>query len=300
MRILFMGTPDFACPSLEGLYGAGHHICGVFTQPDKPKHRGMQLLPPPVKELAAGWGIPVYQPKSLKDGTAAGMIQSLRPELIVVVAYGKILPQEILDMASHGCINVHASLLPQYRGAAPIQWAILQGEEVTGVTIMQMDAGLDTGDIITAVETEISPRETAGDLFNRLKILGADTLVETVSAIEGGRVEKTPQNHEEASYAPPLTRDMSPVDWTRPAKEIVNQIRGLNPWPVATATIGGRELKLYEAHVGTGCGRAGDILSAGNDGLEVAAGSGSLVITQLQAPGKRRMSALDYMRGKPF
>ena len=295
-----MGTPEFACPSLEGLHKAGHEICAVFTQPDKPKNRGMRLFPPPVKVLAETWGIPVYQPNSLREGTAAEIIRDIGPALIVVVAYGKILPREILTMAPSGCVNVHASLLPKYRGAAPIQWAILNGERVTGVTIMQMDEGLDTGDIIATRETEILPQETAGALFDRLKILGADALVETIPVIESGKADKTPQDHAEASQAPPLTRAMSPVDWTRPAEEIVNQIRGLNPWPMATATIGGRDFKLYEAHVGTGRGVPGEILSAGKEGLEVAAGLGSVVIRQLQAPGKRCMSASDYLRGKPF
>ena len=295
-----MGTPDFASPSLEGLHEAGHDICAVFTQPDKPKNRGMRLLPPPVKLLAESFGIPVYQPNTLRDGFAAEMIRGLSPDIIVVVAYGKILPREILEIAPYGCVNVHASLLPNYRGAAPIQWAVLNGEQVTGVTIMQMDEGLDTGDIITAAEMEILPEETSGELFERLKILGAKTLVETIPLIEGGKAKKMPQNHQKATHAPPLTRDMSPVDWSRPAKELVNQVRGLNPWPMATAVIGGREFKLLRAHAGSGSGTAGEILAAGEGGLEVAAGTGSLVITELQAPGKRRMSAAEYLRGRPF
>ncbi|MCL2368928.1 MAG: methionyl-tRNA formyltransferase [Oscillospiraceae bacterium] len=300
MKILFMGTPDFACPSLERLYAAGYDICGVFTQPDKPKNRGMQLQAPPVKALALAHGTPVYQPQTLRDGEAASIIRGLGPDLIVVVAYGKILPKEILDLPPYGCINVHASLLPKYRGAAPIQWAVLNGEGETGVTIMQMAQGLDTGDVISTQKTEIFPQETAGGLFDRLKELGADLLVETIPAIMDGRAAKTPQDENLATYAPPLSRALSPVDWNRSAREIISQIYGQNPWPVATSTIAGREFKLYAAHVGEGTGEPGAVLSAGNDGLEVACGDGSVVITELQAPGKKRMGAGAYLRGKPL
>ncbi|MCL2367861.1 MAG: methionyl-tRNA formyltransferase [Oscillospiraceae bacterium] len=311
MRILFMGTPDFACPSLEALYRAGHEICGVFTQPDKPKNRGMQMVFPPVKELALSHGTAVYQPETLRDSVALEHIRALAPELIVVVAYGKILPQEILDLPPHGCINVHASLLPKYRGAAPIQWAVLNGERVTGVTIMQMDVGLDTGDSLTVRETEILPDETAGQLFTRLSHLGAELLADTIPAIADGTAQRTPQNHEKATHAPPLNRGMSPVDWTRSATEIVNQVRGLNPWPMATTIIGAKTFKLHTAHVGANSVRPcstpttilstpGTILSTGSDGLEIACGDGSVIITTLQAPGKRAMSAADYLRGNPI
>ena len=300
MRILFMGTPDFACPSLEGLYGAGYDICGVFTQPDKPKNRGMQLLPPPVKVLAQAHGTPVYQPKTLRDGAAVSLIQSLAPELIVVVAYGKILPKKILDLPPYGCINVHASLLPKYRGAAPIQWAVLNGERETGITIMHMAEGMDTGDMIAIRQTEIGPQETSGELFERLKDLGADLLAETIQTIADGTATRTPQDDTQATLAPMLNRDMSPVDWDQSADQIINQIRGLNPWPVATSVIADREFKFYAARKGPGRGQPGDVLSTGKDGLEIACGDGSVRITELQAPGKKRMDAGAYLRGNPL
>jgi len=298
-----MGTPAFACPSLEALYEAGHEVCGVFTQPDKPKNRGMQLAPPPVKELALSHGTPVYQPGTLRDGEAANRIRALAPELIVVVAYGKILPKEILDIPPYGCINVHASLLPKYRGAAPIQWAILNGEEVTGTTIMHMDVGLDTGDIIAQAELEIL-QDTAGELFHRLSLQGAKLLVNTIPAILDGTAKRIPQDHARATNAPPLNRDMSPVDWSRRAEEIINQIQGLNPWPMATATFHDKIFKLHAAHVGANSVRPsstpGTILSAGEAGLEIACGDGSVMITRLQAPDKKPMAAGEYLRGNPL
>ncbi|MCL2568923.1 MAG: methionyl-tRNA formyltransferase [Oscillospiraceae bacterium] len=295
-----MGTPAFACPTLEALYETGHTICAVFTQPDKPKDRGMQLTPPPVKELALSHGTPIYQPATLKGGEAANLIRELAPDLIVVVAYGKILPKEILDIPPKGCINVHASLLPKYRGAAPIQWAILNGEQVTGVTIMHMDVGLDTGDIISMRETPVEPTETSGALFTRLSTLGAELLADTISSILDGTATRTPQQSDAATYAPPLSRDQSPVDWTRPAQSIVNQIRGLNPWPMATAELGDKIFKLHTVHVGQGSGVPGTIIVAGATGLEIAAGDGSVIITTLQAPGKKAMAAADYLRGNPI
>ena len=300
MRILFMGTPNFARESLDALYKAGHDICAVMTRSDKPKNRGMRLTPPPVKELALIHGTPVYQPKTLRDGEALALIQDLNPDIIVVVAYAKILPQEILDLPPLGCLNIHPSLLPKYRGAAPIQQAILDGERVTGVTIMQMDAGLDTGDIITQRETEILPGETSGELFERLCIVGSELLVKTIQMIEDGTAAYTPQDSSLSSYAKPITRDMSPVDWTRTAKQITNQIRGLNPWPTATATIKGREFKLLAANPSEGKGKPGEVLQAGKNGLEIACGDGSIYITKLQAPGKKPMNAADYLRGNPI
>ena len=304
-RILFFGTPDFACPSLAALYEAGHEICAVITQPDKPKNRGMQLTPPPVKELALSHGTPVYQPTTLKDGEAANIIRGLAPALIIVVAYGKILPREILDIPPYGCINVHPSLLPKYQGATPIQSAILNGDSVTGVTIMQMDEALDTGDMLSQEETEILPDETSGELFGRLSTLGARLLVNTIPAIQDGTVTRTPQDKARATYARPLHREMSPVDWTRSAQEIVNQIRGLNPWPMATTVIADRNFKIHSAHVGaTVPGRPpsppGTILSTASAGLEIACGDGSVIITRLQPPGKKSMSAADYLRGNPI
>jgi len=300
MRILFMGTPEYAKGTLEALYNAGFDICAVITQADKPKDRGMQLQAPPVKELALLHGTPVYQPKTLRDATSIALVQEIAPDMIIVVAYGQILPQEILDIPPLGCLNVHPSLLPKYRGAAPIQWAILDGEAVTGVTIMRMDAGLDTGDMITQCKTEILPNETSGELFTRLCGIGSKLLVETIASIADGTATYTPQDGSLANYAKRITRDMSPVDFTRSAFEITNQIRGLNPWPTATVTIKDCTFKLLEAHPGEGTGTPGEILSAGKEGLEIACGDGSVIITTLQAPGKKPMAAGDYLRGNPI
>ena len=300
MRVLFMGTPDFAVASLEAIHEAGHDVCGVFTQPDKKQNRGQKISAPAVKECATNLGLPVFQPETLKDGTAFSKIKALNPDIIIVVAYGKLLPQEILDFPEYGCINVHASLLPKYRGAAPIQWAILKGESHTGVTIMQMDIGLDTGDMLTKKETEILPEDTAKSLFLRLQTLGAELLVETLPKIERGEIVAEPQNHEEATLAPPLSRDLSEVNWEKPAAEIINQIRGLNPWPMATTEIAGRKLKLHHAIIGTGTGNPGEILNAGKDGLEIACGIGSIIILHLQAEGKKAMPVGDYLRGNPI
>jgi len=260
----------------------------------------MQLMPSPVKELALSHGTPVYQPKTMRDGEAAEMIRTLAPELIVVVAYGKILPREILGLPSFGCVNVHASLLPKYRGAAPIQWAVLNGERMTGITLMQMDEGLDTGDMIAVRETEILPNETSGQLFDRLCTLGAQLLTDTIPTIADGTATRTPQDHTKATHAPPLSRDMSPVDWTRPTDEIVNQIRGLNPWPTATAEFGGKTYKLLAAHAGERSGAPGTKFAADPFGLEIATGDGSVIITCIQPPGKKPMGTADYLRGNPI
>lgn len=301
-RILFMGTPDFACVSLDALYEAGHEICAVITRADKPKNRGMQLAPPPVKELALARGTPVYQPTTLRGGEAAAYIRDIAPELIVVVAYGKILPKEILDIPPCGCINVHPSLLPKYQGAAPIQWAILNGETMTGVTIMQMAEGLDTGDVLSQTETEILPEETSGQLFERLSVQGAKLLVDAIPAIVSGERKGIPQDPALATYAKPIRRERSPVDWTRSVREILCQIRGLNPWPMATMELAGKVFKLHAAHAGRGdlTVPPGTILSAGDAGLEIACGDGSVIITRLQPPGKKPMATADYLRGNPI
>ena len=300
MRVLFMGTPDFAVASLMAIYQAGHEICAVFTQPDKPQNRGQKFKAPPVKEFALAENIPVYQPESLKEESVLAEVRALNADIAVVVAYGKLLPLQLLELPKYGCINVHASLLPKYRGAAPIQWAILNGDDKTGVTIMQMDKGLDTGDMLSVAETEILPNETAGELFLRLKTLGANLLIKTLKQIEDGSAKALVQDHEKATWAAPLTKKLSAVDWNKSAREIHCQIRGLNPWPMALATIKGREFKLHHAEISTGVGLAGEILSAGKHGLEIACGEGSLIITILQAAGKKAMHAADYLRGNPF
>lgn len=299
MRILFMGTPDFAVPSLEALIGAGHEITGVFTQPDKPKNRGMKLEESPVKKLALAHGTQVFQPGKMRDGEAMGIIRELQPELIAVVAYGKILPKDILDYPKYGCINIHGSLLPKYRGAAPIQWSVLNGDRVTGVTSMYMAEAMDAGDIIFTRETEILPEETSGELFDRLSVMGAELLCETIDAIENGTAERTPQNEDEATLAPMIDKSLCPIDWTKSAQEILNKIRGLDPWPVATAEFEGQRFKVFKAKKlsdATNGMEAGRIIP-NKDGVEVVCGDGTLLITELQPPGKRRMNAADYLRG---
>ncbi|MDD5938342.1 MAG: methionyl-tRNA formyltransferase [Clostridiales bacterium] len=298
MRILFMGTPDFAVSSLRALIDAGHEICGVFTQPDKPKNRGMKLLPTPVKECALAHGIPVFQPVKLRDGTALAQIRELAPELIVVAAYGRILPQEILDCPPMGCINVHSSLLPKYRGAAPINWAILNGDRETGVTIMHMAAALDAGDIISQETTAIEPNETAPELTARLAELGGRLLVKTVAQIEAGTAARIPQNEGEVTLAPMLGKELSPLDFRKPAQVLHDQVRGLIPWPAATAEVSGIRCKIFTTRVEAGNGLPGTVLDAGKKGLLVACGGDSaLRILELQPDGGKRMRSADYLRG---
>lgn len=303
MRILFMGTPEFAVPSLEGLIQAGHPLCGVFTQPDKPKNRGMKLLPTPVKVCAQTHEIPVYQPEKLRDGAAMEIIRTLAPELIVVAAYGRILPDDILNYPAKGCVNVHSSLLPRYRGAAPINWAVLNGDTVTGVTIMHMASELDAGDIIAQRAADIGPDENAQQLYGRLAGLGGELLVETVAAIEAGTVGRTPQDGRKATLAPVLTRELSPMDWRRTAQELHNQVRGLVPWPAATAELGGKRCKIFSAAPETAGTDAapGAVLEAGKRGVLIACGGGTaLRILELQPDGGKRMKAADYLRGHPL
>ncbi|MBU5627268.1 methionyl-tRNA formyltransferase [Oscillibacter sp. MSJ-2] len=302
MRILFMGTPEFAVASLRRLVEDGHEICGVFTQPDKPKNRGMKMTFSPVKEYAVSQDLPVYQPLKMKDGTALETVRELKPELIVVAAYGRILPEDILNVPPFGSINVHSSLLPKYRGAAPINWAILNGEEETGVSIMYMARELDAGDVISQVSTPIGPEENAQELTARLAELGAEALSSAVDALKNGTARRTPQNHSAFTYAPMLSRELSPVDWSRSSGQIINQIRGLIPWPCAVAQIGETKFKLFQAAAGGDTASApGTVLSAGKMGIEIACGDGkSLLIRELQAEGGKRMAAADYLRGHPL
>ena len=295
-----MGTPDFAVPSLEALLGAGHTVCGVFTQPDKPKNRGMKLQPTPVKECALSHGIPVFQPVKLRDGTALEQIRALAPELIVVAAYGRILPQDILDCPPKGCINVHSSLLPRYRGAAPINWAILNGDGETGVTIMHMAAALDAGDIIAQASAPIGPDETAPELTARLAELGGALLAETVARIEAGTAERIPQEEEQATLAPMLGKELSPLDFSRSAQALHDQVRGLSPWPAATARVGGVRCKIFATAAERGSGGPGTVLEAGKNGILIACGGDTaLRILELQPDGGKRMRAADYLRGHP-
>lgn len=302
MRILFMGTPDFAVASLRALVEAGHEICGVFTQPDKPKNRGHKMTPPPVKEYALTQNLPVFQPLKMKDGTALAIVQELKPELIVVAAYGRILPEEILQAAPYGAINVHSSILPQYRGAAPINWAILNGETVTGDTIMYMAKELDAGDIIRCAETAIDPDEDAQELTARLAELGAKTLVDVVADMGRGTVTRTPQDHSRSTYAPMLDKTLSPMDFTRSAQALHNQVRGLIPWPCATMELQGKTVKVFRTQVGEETAAApGTVVAADKRGIAVACGDGRVLrITELQPEGGKRMAAAAYLAGHPI
>ena len=302
MRILFMGTPEFAVASLRRLVEDGHEICGVFTQPDKPKNRGHKLTFSPVKEYALTQNLPVYQPLKMRDGEAEALVKQLAPELIVVAAYGKILPEEILNTPPYGSINVHSSLLPKYRGAAPINWAILDGEAETGVSIMSMAKELDAGDVILQKTTPIGEQEDAQALTARLAELGAQALSEAVEALRNGTASRTPQDASRQTYASMLSREMSPIDWNRTARQINCQVRGLIPWPCATTELAGQRFKIYETALGRETAAApGTVLSAGKQGIEVACGDGrSLYLTQLQAEGGKRMAAAAYLLGHPM
>ena len=300
MRIVFMGTPDFAAASLDALLKNGYNIAGVFTQPDKAKGRGMEISFSPVKELALENEIPVFQPAKMRDGTALSILQNLKPDLIVVVAYGRILPDDILSVPPLGTINVHGSLLPRYRGAAPIQWSVLNGDEKTGVTTMYLSSEMDAGDIIFSEETEIGEYETSGELYDRLKKLGAELLIKTVREIEAGCAPRTPQDETQATYVSMLDKSLSPLDFTKPARAVVKWVCGLQPWPVASAELGGVVLKIYSARLTHRHTEAvpGSIVSTGKDGIEIACGDGETVLlTEVQAPGKKRMPAEDYLRG---
>ena len=302
MRIVFMGTPDFAVPSLKALVEAGHEIRGVFTQPDKPKNRGMKLQAPPVKEYALSVGLPVFQPAKLRDGEALGILKGLEPELIAVAAYGKILPVDILELPRLGCVNVHSSLLPKYRGAAPINWAILNGEDETGVTIMVMAEGMDTGDILAQRATPIRIDENAAQLFDRLAQMGAKLLVETVVGIEAGTVKAVPQDEGRASHAPMLSRELSPMDWSRTARQLHDQVRGLYPWPAAVASVDGVRCKILRTALAEDAGRQapGTVIQADKKGLRVACGDGALEILELQPDGKKAMAASAFLMGHPI
>ena len=303
MRIVFMGTPDFAAASLKKLIDEKYDIAAVFTQPDKPRDRGMKLSYSPVKELALENNIPVYQPTKLRDGTATELIKSLRPDILVVVAYGRILPDDMLEVPKYGAINVHASLLPKYRGAAPRQWAVLNGDKITGVTTMYLASEMDTGDIIYTAETEIGEFETSGELFDRLMVMGAELLDRTLRDIEAGTAPRTPQDHSKASYVKMLDKSLSPIEWAKTPREIIKQIYGLQPWPVATAELDGKVFKIYSAEYTQNktVKAPGSVVSAGKKGIEIAClGGETLLITELQAAGKKRMKASDYLLGHPI
>lgn len=291
-----MGTPDFAVPSLQALIDAGHDVCAVYTQPDKPQGRKQILTAPPVKTLALEHDIPVFQPNTLKNEDEQARLRELAPEVIIVVAYGKLLPKAVLDIPPHGCINVHGSLLPRWRGAAPIQWAVIAGDEMAGVTTMQMAEGLDTGDMLLTYETKVGEKETAGELFDRLAQSGAELLTQTLVKLD--EITPRPQDDAQSCYAHMLDKQMAVIDWSKSAHEIDCLIRGLNPWPIALTTLSGERLKVFAAEKAAGNGEPGTVLEADpKKGLTVACGEGALKLTEIQLVGGKRMKATDFLRG---
>ena len=297
MKILFMGTPDFAVPCLDILVSNGFDVCGAVTQPDKPKGRGHKLTPPPVKEYAISKNIPVYQPQTLKDGEFEKVLDELKPQLIAVVAYGKILPEYILDFPEYGCVNVHGSVLPNYRGAAPIQWAIINGDKTTGVTTQYMKMGVDTGDIIFTDETEILPDETYGELYTRLAQSGAELLLKTVNAIKDGTAPRTEQDESEATHAPMLTKETGHIDWTKSADEVLSLIRGTNPWPMSYAMYGDEMMKVFGVKKGSGFDAPPGKIRIVNKKLEISCGKDSVVVDEIQFKGGKRMTVASYLNG---
>lgn len=327
MRIVFMGTPDFSVPTLEALIASRHQVAAVVTQPDKPKGRGKGIQMSPVKEAALKHGIPVYQPVRARDESFVDEMRRLQPDVAVVIAFGQILSEELLKVPVHGCINIHASLLPRYRGAAPIQWAVINGDQETGITTMQMDVGMDTGDMLEKIVVKLDEKETGGSLFDRLSLLGGDLILSTLDKIEQGTIVRTPQEHEKADYVKKIPKSLGDIDWTMPAAAIERLIRGLNPWPSAYTHVSGKMLKLWEAevehaHDGSDavipegmvlqseidavCSadrtpadpeHCGMILEASGDVLRVQTGDGILRILSLQLEGKKRMDTASFLRG---
>ena len=302
MRVVFMGTPDIAATCLKGILAAGVNVVGVYTQPDRPKNRGMKLAFSPVKEVALANDLPVFQPENFREDETVAQLAALKPDVVAVVAYGRILPQKVLDIPAKGCINIHASLLPKYRGSAPYQWAVLNGEKETGVTAMYLCREMDAGDIIDISATPILPEETAGELLDRLAELGAALLVKTLGAIENGTAQRTPQDGAKATYAPMLDKTMCPIDWNKTAQQVHDHVRGMHPWPVATARLGQTNFKIHATVVvpGKAGAKPGTILGLTKTGLQVACAEGAVEIRSLQAEGGKRMAAPDYFRGHPL
>ena len=301
MRVVFMGTPDIAATCLKKILADGFEVVGVYTQPDRPKGRGMKLVASPVKEVALAAGIPVFQPETFREEETVEALRELKPDICAVVAYGRILPQKVLDVPTFGCINIHASVLPKYRGSAPYQWAVLDGLQETGVTAMYLCREMDAGDIIDVSKTPIGENETAGELLDRLAVLGAELLSKTLSRFEKeGKVPGVPQNSDAVSYAPMLDKTMCPIDWNKTAQQVHNHVRGLHPWPVATMVLQGKTFKVHDTRVVSGSGTPGQILGLTKTGLVIACGEGAVEITSLQAEGGKRMAAPDYFRGHPL
>ena len=300
MRVVFMGTPDIAATCLKRILADGFQVVGVYTQPDRPKNRGMKLFPSPVKEVALEHNLPVFQPENFREEETVKELADLKPDVVAVVAYGRILPQKVLDVAPLGFINIHASLLPKYRGSAPYQWAVLDGLEETGVSAMYLCREMDAGDVIDVAKTPIDPNETAGMLLDRLAVLGAELLSSTLSKVEKGEAKGIPQDESLVCYAPMLDKSMCPIDFTKTAQQVHNQVRGLHPWPVATTCIGDKNMKIHETVIAEGKGEPGQILGLTKTGLLIACAEGAVEIRSLQAEGGKRMAAVDYFRGHPL
>lgn len=298
MKILFMGTPDFAAEILDTISKTRHQIVGAVSQPDKPKGRGHKLVPTDVKVKAEELGIEVYQPQTLRDESFLDTLKELSPDMIIVAAYGKILPEYIINYPKYGCINVHASILPKYRGAAPIQWSIINGDTTTGVSIMRMDKGLDTGDVVAVKETPIGEYETAGELFDRLARIGAELMAETIDKIENGEAIYTPQDHSKSTYAEKITKETAVIDWAKDNKAVSKLVCGMSPFPGAVTTYKGEIVKIYETEKTDGTGSAGEILGiVKGKGLKVACGNGAVFVKTVQFAGSKRMNVEDYARG---
>ena len=295
-----MGTPDIAATCLKKILADGFDVVGVYTQPDRPKGRGMKMVFPPVKEVAIAQNIPVFQPENFREEETVEQLRALKPDVCAVVAYGRILPQKVLDVPVKGCVNIHASLLPQYRGSAPYQWAVLDGLAETGVTAQHMALKMDAGDIIDVAKTPIGENETAGELLDRLAVLGADLLSSVLTRFEQGDVAGTAQNEDEVTFAPMLDKTMCPIDFTKTARQVHNHVRGLNPWPVATMELQGKKFKVHATAIVDGKGEPGEILGLTKTGLKIACGEGAVEIRSLQAEGGKRMAAPDYFRGHPL
>ena len=302
MRVVFMGTPDIAATCLKKILEDGFQVVGVYTQPDRPKNRGMKLAFSPVKEVALANEIPVFQPENFREDETVEQLRALQPDVIAVVAYGRILPQRVLDIPPKGCINIHASLLPNYRGSAPYQWAVLDGLEETGVTAMYLCREMDAGDMIDTARTPIGPNETAGELLDRLAVLGAQLLSKTLGRMTKETVEGTPQDHSKATYAPMLDKSMCALDFTKTAQQVHNRVRGLHPWPVATMELEGKRFKVHATEIVENAPQAqpGTVLGLTKTGLQIACGQGAVEIRSLQAEGGKRMAAPDYFRGHPL
>ena len=295
-----MGTPDISATCLKKILADGFEVVGVYTQPDRPKGRGMKLVASPVKETALANGLPVFQPENFRSDGDVQALRDLKPDVVAVVAYGRILPQRVLDIPAKGCVNIHASILPQYRGSAPYQWAVLDGRAEPGVTAQQMALQMDAGDIIDVAKTPIGPDETAGELLDRLAVLGADLLSKTLGRMAQGEVEHFKQDESQVCFAPMLDKSMCPIDWSKTAQQVHDHVRGLHPWPVATMELKGQKFKVHATKIVEGSGQPGEVLGLTKTGLKIACGEGAVEVTSLQAEGGKRMAAPDYFRGHPL